>query len=266
MTEEVRTVIGDMGGAAEISTELHDDHVAEVIFSRPPHNYFDVDLISAIADALDGLASRDCRAVVLASAGKHFCAGASLSPDSVGSPETAHRLYAHGLRIFEQPIPVVVAVQGSATGGGAGLALAGDFRVGTPSTCFWVNFAQLGFHPGFGVSVTLPKVVGQQNALDILYTGRKVKGEEARRMGLLDRVAAEGELLAKAHAMAAQIAQAAPLAVRSIRATQRRTLVAAVREMVIHEANEQARLRPTADCLEGLLAAAERREPRFVCG
>src|SRR5439155_742096 len=80
-------------------------------------------------------------------------------------------------RLFAAAIPVVATVQGAAVGGGLGLALSADFRVASPDSRFWANFARLGFHHGFGMTVTLPALVGQQAALDLLYTGRRVPGE-----------------------------------------------------------------------------------------
>lgn len=259
--ETVRQAAGDHLAAAEVRTRLGEDHVAEVVFSRPPNNFFDIGLVAAIADALDELAATSCRAVVLASEGKHFCAGASLQPG--GNGQSANALYEQAMRIFEQPLPLVAAVQGSATGGGAGLALAADFRVAAATSRFWINFSRLGFHPGFGLSVTLPRLVGPQRAQEIFYTGRKVAGDEALAIGLCDRVAEPERVRAEAHELAAEIAASAPLAVRAIRATLRGALLEEVRAMVEHEASEQARLRSTADWAEGVAAVAERREPNF---
>ena len=83
------------------------------------------------------------------------------------------------------------AVQGAAVGGGLGLAMMPDFRVAAPEARFTANFARLGFHQGFGLSETLPRAIGQQKALELFYTGRRVKGEEAVAIGLADQLAAE---------------------------------------------------------------------------
>ena len=80
---------------------------------------------------------------------------------------------------------------------------------------FSANFARLGFHHGFGLSATLPPLVGQQQALELLYSGRRVDGETAHRIGLADRLVTLGGLRAEAHALAAEIAASAPLAVAS---------------------------------------------------
>jgi enoyl-CoA hydratase/carnithine racemase len=158
---------------------------------------------------------------------------------------------------------VVAAVQGAAVGGGFGLALSADFRVASPSSRFSANFARLGFHHGFGMSVTLPAVAGQQAAADLLYTGRRVGGEEARAMGICDDLVDEDHLLERATTLARTIAVSGPLAVRSIRSTLREGLVERLRLAMDHECAEQERLRHTDDFAEGVKASAERRDPDF---
>jgi len=106
--------------------------------------------------------------------------------------------------------------------------------------------------------------VGQQRALDLLYTGRRIDGNEAHQLGLADHIAESDELRAAAHKIARDIAAAAPLAVRSIRATMRAPLLGAVRQAVEREAAEQQRLQQTADWREGVRASLERREPKFA--
>jgi enoyl-CoA hydratase/carnithine racemase len=111
--------------------------------------------------------------------------------------------------------------------------------------------------------VTLPAVVGQQRALALLLTGRRVSGEEALSLGLCDRLASVEELRAEARALAADVAGSAPLAVRSIRETLRGDLAARVRVATQREGAEQGRLMQTEDFREGVRAASERRAPRF---
>ncbi len=245
----------------DVTVEQRGAHVAVVCLHRPPNNYFDTALIDAVATAYDELnGSGWCRAIVLASEGRHFCAGLDFAANA-GQDIAA--LYSAALRLFAAPLPVVAAVQGAAIGGGCGLALSADFRVATPRTRFSANFSRLGFHHGFALSVTLPAVVGRQAAADLLLTGRRVGGEEALVLGLCDRLAGDGDLLAQALAYAGELAAAGPLAVRSIRATLRRDLVEDARLAMAHECAEQLVLRDTADFAEGVRAAAERRDPRF---
>jgi len=203
-----------------------------------------------------------CRAIVLASEGRHFCAGLDFAANA---GQDIAELYGAALRLFAAPLPVVAAVQGAAIGGGCGLALSADFRVATPGSRFSANFARLGFHHGFALTVTLPATVGRQAAADLLLTGRRVGGGAALALGLCDRLVpdGEGEPLGTALAYAGELAVAGPLAVRSIRATLRRGLVEEARSAMAHECAEQLRLRDSADFAEGVRAAAERREPRF---
>jgi enoyl-CoA hydratase/carnithine racemase len=248
----------------DVSVTADADLVATVEIHRPPNNHFDLALIAALADAFEAI-DRDggCRAIVLRSEGKHFCAGADFSRRAGGVTAGPRHLYEEAIRLFEARTPVVAAVQGAAVGGGLGLALSADFRVASPESRFAANFARLGFHHGFGLTVTLPAIVGQQRALELLYTGRRVPGEEALRIGLCDRLAPAEELRAGAHALAAEIAASAPLAVRSIRETMRGDLAGRVRAALDRERSEQERLNLTEDFREGVLATAERREPRF---
>ncbi len=203
---------------------------------------------------------------MLCSEGKHFCAGADLGAGGGFDEDratAAERLYRAAARLFTVRTPMIAAVQGSAVGGGLGLACAADFRVADPASRFVANFALLGFHQGFGLSVTLPEIVGQQAAADMLYTGRRIGGEEAHRIGLADRLAEPGTQCEVAVAWARTIAAAAPLAVASIRATLRAGLADRVRAALEHELAEQARLWATEDSAEGVAASLERRTPVF---
>jgi enoyl-CoA hydratase/carnithine racemase len=241
--------------------------VATVEIHRPPNNFFDVGLIRSLAEAYETLDEdvARCRAIVLCSEGKHFCAGADFSGRGAGEGGPG-ALYAEALRRIQAQTPVVAAIGGAAVGGGLGLACSADFRVVSPSSRLTANFSRLGFHQGFALTVTLPRIVGEQRAAELLYTGRRIDGTAAAEMGLADRLAGDGDGAVRAAALelAVEIAAAAPLAVRSIRATMRRGLADAVAAATAHEEAEQARLRATADWAEGVRASAERREPRFL--
>lgn len=259
----------------DVALSVDEDFVATAEIQRPPHNYFDEALIGSLADAFEALDADDrCRAIVLCSQGKNFCAGADFAgsreprgrsaaeQDAAGQGEPPH-LYDEAVRLFATHTPVVAAIQGAAVGGGFGLALMPDFRVAAPEARFSANFARLGFHHGFGLSVTLPELVGRQAAMELLYTGRRVRGEEARELGLCDRLAPLSELRDVAHALAREIAISAPLAVRSIRETLRGDLAARIRAATNREKLEQERLQKTRDFKEGVRAMTERRTPSF---
>lgn len=251
----------------DITVESVGDHVSEIEIHRPPNNFFDLALIEQIADACESLAAgNDCRAIVLCSEGKHFCAGANFHGGGRAPTDAAddgRHLYDEAQRLFEQPLPIVAAVQGAAIGGGLGVALAADFRVASPEARFAANFALLGFHQGFALSVTLPALVGQQQAAQLLYTGKRIDGGEAMRIGMVDRLVPAGDLRQEARAFAAELAVAAPLAVRSIRETLRADLAVRTKEAMAREKAEQDRLQHTADWREGVAAVAERRPANF---
>jgi 2-(1,2-epoxy-1,2-dihydrophenyl)acetyl-CoA isomerase len=249
---------------AGLLVEWTSEHVVVVTIDRPPSNYFDAEIIAAIAGACEDAAAGGARAAVLHSTGRVFCAGADFAAtdDDQLDPET---LYRAGLRLWERTIPMVAAIQGAAVGGGAGLALAADMRVASENARFAVNFSQLGIHHGFGLTVTLPRVVGQQVALDLLLTGRRIDGAEAYRVGLVDRlVSADQDVRAVAVTLAAQVAANAPLAVQAIRTTMLARLREDVQAAVIKEAHEQRLLFATKDFREGVAAVSERRPGRFV--
>ena len=251
------------------------DHVATVEIRRPPHNFFDLELIRALADAFESLdADPGCRAIVLAAQGKSFCAGANFGdgakldaagriPGQSGAGTTEH-LYMEAVRLFATRKPVVGAIHGPAIGGGLGLALVPDFRVTCAEARFSANFTRLGFHPGFGLTVTLPELVGRREAALMFYTSRRVKGDEAHRMGLADLLVPLDLVRTAAVELAREIAACAPLGVMATRATLRAGLAERVRAATRHELAEQTRLRLTEDFREGIKASAERREPRFT--
>ncbi len=243
--------------------------VAQIELRRPPANFFDLNIVRQIAEAVEFVdGSKTLRAIVLAAEGKAFCAGANLSdnPDTgrVTEAQPGEKyLYQEAVRIFRCRTPVVAAIEGSAIGGGLGLAISADFRVSCKSARFSANFARLGLHQGFGITVTLPRLVGAQQAALMLLTGRRIDGEEAVRIGLADILVEVGDVRKTAHALAAEIASSAPLAVDSIRASLRRGLADAVEAATERELVEQERLRRTKDFLEGVAASSERREPVF---
>jgi enoyl-CoA hydratase/carnithine racemase len=245
-----------------------DGPVAVLEIDRPPNNHVSVELMRDLADAFEDLdAAPACRALVLASAGKVFCGGADLQAPSgiaTGDFDAVNPLYVQAVRLFSNKKPIVAAVQGAAVGAGLGLALVADFRVAAPQARFAANFVKLGFHPGFGISHTLPRLIGEQRAALMLLSGRRIKADEALAWGLVDEVAPLEAVRDAALALARELAANAPLAVQSTRATLRGDLARAVKSQTDHEFQEQSWLRRTADFAEGVRAVAERRDGVFV--
>lgn len=252
------------GSYGDVLVSIDDEFVATVEIRRAPNNFFDLDLIESLVAAVRALDDDPaCRCIVLCSDGKHFCAGANFG-EPANDPLSPRHLYDAAFDLFATTTPVVAAVQGAAIGGGLGVACFADFRVAAPEARFSANFARLGFHHGFALTVTLPALVGQQRALELLYTGRRITGEEAVEIGLADRIAPLDTVRSVANDLAAEIAMSAPLAVASIRATMRGDLADRVSVATDHEQAEQDRLRATNDWREGVAAMAERRPPRFT--
>lgn len=242
-----------------------DGDVAVVVINRPPTNYFSFPLIKALSDTYDKLAADGVRALVLASEGKHFCAGADFAGGEMTADRTTatRKLYTEAIRLFRSAIPVVAAVQGAAVGGGLGLACSADFRTASSASRFHANFSMLGFHQGFGLSASLPDIVGIQHAKDMLYTSRRVDGAAAHSIGLVDRLAEPGQERATAIELAHEIATAAPLAVRSMHATLRAPLIERVSGVLDRELSEQAMLWETEDSKKAIRANLVRQTPTF---
>jgi enoyl-CoA hydratase/carnithine racemase len=240
-------------------------HVAVVTLDRPPYNHVTVDFMRDLADAFDAVdAEIELRCSVLQAEGKNFCAGADLvSRESAGGLGAVNPLYDEAVRLFSAKKPIVAAVQGAAVGAGLGLAVMADFRVASPDARFAANFVKLGFHPGFGLTHTLPRLIGPTKAELMCLTGRRVKAEDGLLWGLVDEVVPLEELRAAALRLAKEIAENAPLAIVSTRKTLRGDLAAAVRAQTEKEAAEQGWLRDTEDFKEGVRSVAERRAGNF---
>ena len=260
-----------MSNYTDVGVEKH-GHVGLIEIRRPPLNFFDVSLINQIADALEEF-DRDIeiRSSVLAAQGRAFCAGANFGDPARQEHEARdpatnlpiNHLYVQAVRIFRNKKPIVAAVHGAAIGGGLGLAVSADFRVTCPEARFSANFTRLGFHPGFGLTTTLPELIGKNNAELMFYTSRRVTGEDAYRIGLANALVPQDEVRGAAMKLAQEIAECSPLGLVSTRATMRAGLAERVLEATNHELVEQTKLRATEDFKEGVKAVAERRVANF---
>lgn len=253
---------------ASVSVEKS-GHVARVTFAAPPHNYASPALLTLIADAIEAIDGDDMiRCSVLAAAGKSFCAGADLAGDDsiAGADGMAGigQLYVQAERLFRRRKPMVAAIQGAAIGAGLGLALTADFRVAGPAARFSSNFVRLGFHPGFALTCTLPRLIGVQHANWMMLSAARVKPDQALGWGLADELAIDGDVVAAAHAMAEAIAGNAPLALLSVRETMIGTLADDVIAAMRHEHAQQTLLKPTHDYQEGVASVFERRDAVFL--
>jgi enoyl-CoA hydratase/carnithine racemase len=224
----------------------------------------------AFADAVARVrALPGVRAVVVTGAGGAFSAGGDLAMlehlRTVSFDEArAHMLafYARYLSILDVAVPTIAAVAGPAIGAGLCVACACDLVVVGRGSKLAFNFASLGLHPGMGATYFVPRRVGAQRAAELLFTGRRFDGDEAARIGLALDVVDDGDVLARARALATTIAAQGPLAVRDLKenlGVDRAALQAALER----EATAQARSYGSDELKEGLSAARERRTPRF---
>ena len=250
------------------------DHVAVIEMQDPPHNFLTPGQVNSVAEALESFdGDPQVRAAVLCAQGRSFCAGANfgggspLGAGSEGEPiggDTTLSLYQGAARLCEVSTPFIAAVQGPAIGGGLGLAMTATMRVAAPEARFSANFAALGIHQGFGLSVLLPETLGPTRAAEVLLTAKRYTGEDAVAIGLADRCVPLDQLRGEAIRMASEIAVNAPLAIRAINKTLRAGLGDRIRSATLHEAEQQRWLSSTADAAEGIRAVNERRPGNFT--
>jgi methylglutaconyl-CoA hydratase len=243
---------------------------ATLRLNRPERlNAVSRELIDDVIAALDALeADPDVRVIVLAGAGRAFCAGADLR-ERAGLDERA--VYAHRKRVvalFDRvarcETPLVAAVHGAAYGGGAELALLCDVVLAAASAVFRFPEVALGIIPGGGGCHTLVQAVGLQRAKEIVLTARQVPAAEALALGLVSRVVPPERLLPEARALAAAMAANAPI---SLRQAKRALNFAADHDFASSLAFESEAYNAcvhTADRREALQAFQEKRPPRFT--
>jgi enoyl-CoA hydratase/carnithine racemase len=256
MVEKFGNIIVDYAG-----------HVAIIEIQRPPNNHVSIALVRDLADALTTIDVNDAiRCSVLQTEGRNFCAGADFAmPSDVAAPsvEAIRQLYVEAVRLYSARKPIVALVQGAAIGAGLGLALVADFRIASPDAEFSANFAKFGLHPGFGITYTLPRIVGKQKALYMCLSGRRVGATEAFAWQLVDEVVPLESLRSAGLKLAQEIAENAPLALLAVRSTLRGDLASAVKAQTDRESFEQLKLRSTQDFDEGIRAARESRSAHF---
>lgn len=246
------------------------DSICEITLNRPDNrNAMAPELLEAFQEVIDRVkAERGIRCVLIAGSGANFCSGADFRSGILERGERlAHEaslaIYRPFLGILEVEVPVIAAMNGHAIGGGFGLALVCDIRVANREAKYGANFARLGLHPGMAVTYLLPRVAGLPRAAELLFTGRLFSGEEAAQMGIANYAAAPGEVLAKARALAREIAACAPAAVRMMKRSLYRHVGWDPRSAAEFEAHCQSRTVDMEDAREGVRALLEKRAPRF---
>jgi len=231
-------------------------------------NALDGQVIEEIGQALLELESEGPRAIIVTGAGERaFIAGADIRAMSVMDPIEAKRFseigHAAMALLDRSPIPTIAAVNGYALGGGCEVAIACDIRIAAENATFGFPEVGLGILPGLGGTQRLPRLVGPALAKELIFTGRRIGAEEARGIGLANRVVGQGEALDAAKEMAAEISANGPLAVRYAKAATNRALDVDLISGLEFEADQFALLFATEDAREGMNAFGEKRKPRF---
>ena len=231
-------------------------------------NALDGQVIEEIGQALLELESEGPRAIIVTGAGERaFIAGADIRAMSVMDPIEAKRFseigHAAMALLDRSPIPTIAAVNGYALGGGCEVAIACDIRIAAENATFGFPEVGLGILPGLGGTQRLPRLVGPALAKELIFTGRRVGAEEARGIGLANRIVGQGEALDAAKEMAAEISANGPLAVRYAKAATNRALDVDLISGLEFEADQFALLFATEDAREGMNAFGEKRKPRF---
>jgi enoyl-CoA hydratase/carnithine racemase len=243
---------------------------AVVTLNRPPANAISAELVLELESAMNELADDPAvRAVIITGAGDRiFCGGADLTSAFGGGPgadlEAFLRRGTALLRRIETfPKPVIAAIQGHATGGGCEIAMACHLRIMKETARIGQTESNLGIIPGYGGTQRLPRLIGRTKALEFLLLGTQVPAPEALALGLVNRLAGEGETLAEAKALARTLAARAPIATRLIIECVDRGLNGTVDEGIDAEVRAFLEVLKTEDAAEGIQAFFTKRPPEF---
>lgn len=245
--------------------------IATITINNPDAlNALDNDHLQDLVSTFKEVGSRDdVRVVLLTGAGdRAFVAGANIKRMSTMSRSEAREFgrlgHAVGRAIEAAPQPVIAVINGFALGGGCELALACDIRVCSDTAVFAQPEVTLGIPPGWGGSQRLPRLVGKGVASELIFTGRRVKAEEALRIGLVNAVYEKDQLFEKATHLATTIAENSPEAVRTSKMLIAAAYSESVNEGLIQEAEAFADAFEGADQREGMAAFVEKRKAAFA--
>lgn len=244
--------------------------IGVLTLNRPDNrNSMTPELLDAFA-AASAAARADVRirCLIVTGTGTCFSSGADFKATlqrEGGEPhERSYAMYAPFLSLLDIEVPIVGALNGHAVGGGFGLALLCDLRVGNLDSKYGANFVRLGLAPGMAISYMLPRIVGLARANEMLLTATLISGAEAKQIGLLDRAVHATEVMPIAEELAERIASNAPFAVRATKAAIRRGLALEIRDAARAEAVSQAQSIVMDDAREGITALLEKRDPVFT--
>ena len=248
----------------------HDGFVVTVTLDRPDQmNAMNTAMGEDLLACFDGLhRDRDVRAVVFTGSGeKAFCAGGDLKERNEMTDETwraQHVIFEQAaFRLLRCPVPVIAAVEGFALAGGCELAILSDFIVASETAVFGVPETTLGIFPGIGGTQLLPRILGAPLAKELIFTGRRIKADEARAAGLINHLVPAGQAKAKAREIAERIAANGPIAVRQAKKAIGYGMETDLDTAMILAIEAYNATVVTEDRLEGVRAFNEKRKPEF---
>lgn len=247
-------------------------HVAVVRLSRPEAmNAYNEALLTDLIETIERLDEReDIRALVLTGDGDAFCSGGDLEELPL-SPEMDFEDYERGLGLFQTVVrtlrsiktPVVAAVNGYALGAGCDTALACDFRIASESAVMGETFIDVGFVPGDGGAYLLPRIVGEQRAKELIFTGRKLEGQELADWDLVRNVVSGEQLQQEAVQFAATLAEQPPIALGEGKQLVNESFDVDLDQALQDATRAQRICSQTQDHQEAIQAFSENREPEF---
>ncbi len=251
------------------------DGVVTLTLNRPESlNSLDIPLKEALREALSELdRDRTCRAVVLTGAGKAFCVGQDLREHAeileAGTSGSLDTVRAHfnpiAQRLANLPKPVVAAVNGTAAGAGASLALLADFRIAGPRTSFLMAFANVGLAGDTGISWSLPRLVGHGRAVELLMLAEPLPADRAAELGLVTTlVDDDGAVLPAAQELAARLAAGPTVAYGAIKRQLSIGTAGTLSDALAAEAQAQAICGATADHRAATAAFVAKQRPTFT--
>lgn len=227
------------------------------------------DLLGALAKAVASVSGEaGIRALVLTGAGRGFCSGQNLKAFQTLGSDIVSGVMTHywpAIRALREcAVPVVVAVNGVAAGGGCSLAMAGDIILAARSAKFIQVFSRIGLVPDLGSSWLLPRLVGRQRALEMMLLNEPIPAATAKEWGMVRDVLDDDKLLDAAVALAARLAEGPTKALVATRRLLDESELATFAAQFRREIEVQAEIRTSADALEGRKAFVEKRPARFT--
>jgi enoyl-CoA hydratase/carnithine racemase len=246
--------------------------IGVITLNRPDNrNSMTPELLDAfLAATAEARAQHQMRCLVVTGTGSCFSSGADFKSniqrdaDQRTPNERSYAMYEPFLSLLDIAVPVIGALNGHTVGGGFGLAMVCDIRIGARDAKYGANFCKLGLAPGMAISYLLPRLIGLPRANELLFTGRLVDGTEAEQLGLLNRAVATDQVLPESLALARAIADNAPVAVRATKRAIQRGLDLQIRDAARLEAYAQAESLATSDAREGIAALLAKRPPKFT--